>query len=475
MSVTTPRADPGRPGPSYQERTAQGRALRDRVPRAAHASWSPPTDRPDPVGLIVAQDRTRVPELVELRHERMRSSPFAFLRGAAVVMAHDVAVTPATGHRVEACGDAHLANFGLYGTPERNLIFDVNDFDETLPAPWEWDVKRLAASFVVAARAFGHTPAESVEAARTSVGSYREHIREMGAWRYLDLWYAAVSAEEVSTILGPTRKLAERSIAKARAETPLEELSKLTVQVGGQRRFKDRPPLVTHLADGNTPESFPGMRMLLEHYGAALEPERRALFHRYHLVDAVRKVVGVGSVGTRCAVALLLGASNDDPLFLQVKEAQASVLEPVAGPSAFGNHAERVVRGQRLSQAASDVFLGWVRGVDGRDYYVRQLADMKRSIDARVLTSAQLLAYARACGWVLARAHAQSGDAAVIGGYLGAADSFDVAVAAFAVAYADQTERDFEAFSAAEPAPGATGRRPRPASPRPARQDRRSR
>jgi uncharacterized protein (DUF2252 family) len=431
------------------EQDARGRALRDAVPRAAHAPWSPPPDRPDPVALIEAQDRTRVPELVPLRHERMAISAFSFLRGAAVVMAHDLAHTPATGMRVEACGDAHLANFGLYGTPERNLIFDVNDFDETLPAPWEWDVKRLAASFVVAARAYNHAPAECEAAAEASVRSYREHIRHLGSQRYLDVWYAVVKAEEVASILAPTMKAAEASIARTRSESGTEELAKLTVLKGGQRRFVEKPPLLTHIDKGHSPETLEGMADLLEYYRASLEPERRVLLDRYHLVDAARKVVGVGSVGTRCAVGLLLGAGPEDPLFLQVKEAQASVLEPIAGPSLDANHGERVVRGQRLSQAASDLFLGWVRGRDGRDYYVRQLADMKLSVAAQVLTSAQLIAYAGACGWVLARAHARSGEPAAIGAYLGAGTSFDSAVTAFARAYANQTEKDYRAFCAA--------------------------
>jgi len=471
VAAGTKRRDPL---PTYQQRVARGQALREAVPRSSHAAWSPGKHRPDPVALLRAQDRERLPELIGLRHERMRASPFAFLRGAAIVMAHDLGTTPAAGNRVEACGDCHLANFGLYGTPERNLIFDVNDFDETLPAPWEWDLKRLATSFVVASRSYGHSEEQAKTSAGAAMESYRTHIREMGRWTNLKVWYSQVTAEEVDRILALPRAEAAATIAKARAAVPAEELTKLTEKVKGQRRFRDDPPLLVHVPqagapqagapqagapqagapqtggpESDSPESVAGMAVLLANYRVTLEPERRVLLDRYRLVDAVRKVVGVGSVGTRCATALLLGSSDADPLFLQVKEAQASVLEAVAGPSAYANHAERVVRGQRLAQAASDLFLGWVRGRDGRDYYVRQLSDMKRSVDTTVLAPGQLADYARACGWVLARAHARSGDAAVIGAYLGAGDAFDAAVVEFATRYADQTEKDFEAFVAA--------------------------
>lgn len=432
---------------------AGGRALRQRVPRSAHAAWSPPAGRPDPVSLIAAQDRDRLPDLVPLRHQRMLASPFAFLRGAAVVMADDLASTPATGLRVEAAGDAHLANFGLYGTPERNLIFDLNDFDETLPAPWEWDVKRLAASVVVAARDAGRTAAECAAGAAAAVRSYREHIRTMATWTHLEVWYAMVDASAVAALLRPTEKEGERALQRelerAKAETGLEELSKLTaLDAGGTPRFVDHPPLVVHEAEG--PGSSAWMRSVLDGYGASLDPERQVLLGRYRLADAVRKVVGVGSVGTRAAAALLLGDGEAaDPLLLQVKEATASVLEAVAGPSAYPNHAERVVRGQRLAQAASDLFLGWVRGDDGRDYYIRQLHDMKRSVDATALSAEQLVSYASVCGWVLARSHARSGEPAAIGAYLGASDAFDHALVSFAEAYADQTEQDHAALAKA--------------------------
>lgn len=436
-----------------------GRSLRDSVPRSSHAEWSPPADRADPVALLTAQDHNRVPELVPLRHQRMLASPFAFLRGAAVVMAHDLAATPATGLIVEAAGDAHLANFGLYGTPERNLIFDLNDFDETLPAPWEWDLKRLAASVVVAGRGAGRTAPQCQDAAAAAVRSYRDHIRTMATWTHLQVWYAVVDAAVVAPLLGATEKLGERAIERTRAETGAEELSKLTrtepTRGGGtvgEPRFIDAPPLVVHEPGGPAegPGSLAGMRQVLADYTGSLDPERRVLLGRYRLVDAVRKVVGVGSVGTRCAAALLLGgAGSGDPLFLQVKEASASVLEAVARPSAFANHGERVVRGQRLCQAASDLFLGWVRGADGRDYYVRQLHDMKRSVDTTALSAEQLATYASACGWVLARSHARSGDPVAIGAYLGNSDTFDRAVASFAEAYADQTEADHAALAKA--------------------------
>ncbi|HEU5004120.1 MAG TPA: DUF2252 domain-containing protein [Actinomycetota bacterium] len=428
----------------------RGSALRERVPRSSHAAWSPPADRADPVALLSAEDEHRVAELVPLRYQRMLASPFAFLRGAAVVMAHDLATAPATGLRVEAAGDAHLANFGLYGTPERNLIFDLNDFDETLPAPWEWDVKRLAASAVVAGRTAGRSGLECQEAARAAVQSYREHIRTMAAWTHLEVWYAAVDATAVASLLGATEKLGERAIARTRAETGAEELAKLTATpaAGDAPRFVEDPPLVVHETGG--PGSVSGMDRLLAGYAGSLEPERRVLLGRYRLVDAVRKVVGVGSVGTRCAAALLLGgAGAGDALFLQVKEASASVLEPAAGRSAYGNHGERVVRGQRLCQAASDLFLGWVRGADGRDYSVRQLHDMKRSVDATALSGPQLASYASVCGWVLARSHARSGDPVAIAAYLGNSDSFDRALVSFAEAYADQNERDHAALAQA--------------------------
>lgn len=425
---------------------AAGRLLRASVPRSAHADWSPPPGRPDPVGLLVAQDHERVPELVALRHKRMLASPFAFLRGAAVVMAHDLAATPTTGLQVQACGDAHLANFGVYGTPERNLIFDINDFDETLPAPWEWDLKRLAASFVVAGRTYGHTAAQTSGSARACAASYRTHLRRLATMGYLDVWYERVDAAAVTPILAPTRREAERAIRRTRQETNERELPRLTELVEGIRRIADRPPLLVHLRQGDTPETLEGMQDLLTQYRRSLDPERRVLLDRYRLVDAARKVVGVGSVGTRCAVALFLGASDADPLFLQVKEAQASVLEAVLAPSPFTNHAERVVRGQRLVQAASDWFLGWVRGADGRDYSIRQLRDMKHSVNTQTLSPDQMTRYARSCGWALARAHARAGDAAAIAAYLGSGSAFDMSLARFATAYADQTQQDYTAL-----------------------------
>ena len=422
---------------------ALGHQLRETVPRSAHATWSPPKDRPDPVDLILSQDAQRVPELVPLRHKRMLESPFTFLRGAAIVMAHDLAATPATGLRVEACGDAHLANFGFYGTPERHMIFDVNDFDETCSAAWEWDIKRLVSSLVVAGQVYGRPAAENRATALACARSYREHLREMAGWGHLQVWYHMVDAEVAKPILAANPKAAEHTIAHALAgSSNADELSKLTVQGPDGRRFVDKPPLLEHITSGESPETMEGVKALHRSYAASLEPERRVLLDRYRLLDAARKVVGVGSVGTRCAVALFIGAGDDDPLFLQVKEAQASVLEAAAGPSPYRNHGERVVRGQRLCQAASDMFLGWVRGEDGRDYYVRQLADMKISVDTASLTAAQLTTYAEVCGWVLARSHARSGDPAAIAGYLGHADEFDRAMVAFGESYADQTAKD---------------------------------
>jgi len=437
-------------GMDLQQSAALGRQKRKQVPRSAHRAWAPPPERPDPVQILLDQESTRVPELVGLRHHRMLASPFTFLRGAAAVMALDLQHTPTTGLKVQACGDAHLANFGLYGTPERRMIFDVNDFDETLAAPWEWDVKRLACSFVVAGRTYGHADAENDAMAAACVRRYHAHMVEAASMSHLEVWYARVDAQSVDRILGATPAEAERTIQKARAGTSTShELSKLTTTSGGSRRFVDHPPLVEHIDQGSGPETQAGGLAIHARYRASLDPERRVLLDRYQLVDTVRKVVGVGSVGTRCSVGLLVGASPDDALFLQVKEAQASVLEAVTASSPFPNHAERVVRGQRLCQAASDLFLGWVRAADGRDYYVRQLADMKLSVDSETLSSAQLADYAEACGWVLARAHARSGDPAAIAGYLGTGDTFDAAVVAFANAYADQTERDFADFAAA--------------------------
>jgi uncharacterized protein (DUF2252 family) len=427
---------------------AAGRALRKVVPRSRHAVFDP-TGRPDPLRLLEELNRHRVPELVPIRTARMRASPFAFYRGAPGVMASDLATTPVTGITVQACGDAHLLNFGLFATPERNLVFGLNDFDETLPAPWEWDVKRLATSFVVAARTVGFGHPLGRRAALAVVRTYREQLARYVGMRQLEVWYSRVDASTIVDMSrGRRRRAVAERLAKAQHHTNLDALPRLTEPVGGGRRFVEDPPLLTHVEECD--QSW--MEEVLARYRSSLQDNRRLLLSRYRPVDAARKVVGVGSVGTRCYVVLLLGARHDDPLLLQVKQATVSVLEPYAGRSRFRHPGRRVVSGQRLLQTASDIFLGWT-GDGASDYYVRQLWDMKGSVDLDTLDPADLVPYARLCGWVLARAHARSGDAAAISGYLGSGDRFDRAVATFAEAYADQTEADHATFSRAT-APG---------------------
>lgn len=382
----------------------------------------------------------------------MSESPFAFLRGAAIVMAHDLAGTPSTGLNVDACGDAHVANFGLFGTPERNLVFDVTDFDETLPAPWEWDLKRLVASVVVAGReGRRHTAKERAASAGACVRSYRERMGQMASWGQLKVWYSRVDAEALRPVLAETRQQADDTLARTRRSSSLDQLAKLTEEVDGTPRFREDPPIVVRT--GVDTLDLPAVTELLSQYRESLPPDRRILLDRFTVVDVARKAVGVGSVGTRCHVVLLAGGSLKDPLFLQVKECGVSVLERVSEPSAYSHHGERVVMGQRCSQAASDIFLGWGSGADGRDYYLRQLRDMKYSVAIEDLSSPQLTKYATACGWALARAHARSGDRNAIASYAGSSNRFDQALVRFAEAYADQTERDHAAFVAATPRP----------------------
>jgi len=427
------------------ERRAAGKALRTRVPRAIHATWSPAPDRPDPISLLEASNRSRITTLVPLRYGRMISSPFAFLRGSAVVMAGDLAMTPYTGIQVQACGDAHLCNFGTYATPERNQVFDVNDFDETLPGPWEWDVKRLAASIVVAGRQNGFSRASTRQATLNCLQMYREHIWDFGEMSHLDLWYSCIDALSILKRVGRSnRALIGRELEKAHHHTGLQIFPRLTREINGRYSIKDDPPLITHLDDD---ERTRWLQALLEGYGASLPDDRRVLLNRYRVVDLAQKVVGVGSVGTHCYIALLLGSENSDPLFLQIKEAQASVLEPHVATSAYPNHAQRVVCGQHLMQAASDIFLGWTSS-ESIDCYIRQLRDMKETPNVEHLLEGDFILYAGLCGWTLARAHARSGDPVQISGYLGTNDQFDRAVAAFAQAYADQTERDHAALVA---------------------------
>jgi uncharacterized protein (DUF2252 family) len=433
------------------ERAVAGKALRDAVPRAVHGSWQPEPDRPDPISLLERQADSRVPELIPIRHGRMAASAFGFYRGAAAVMAWDLAHTPDTGVNVQACGDAHLVNFGIFATPERHLVFDVNDFDETLPAPWEWDVKRLAASIVVAGRANDFTAEENDLAVRTAVGTYRERMFELATMRTLDVWYSQVDVDEVLGIFqalsstSESIEIAQKTVARARTHDTMHAVAKLTEVVDGVRRIADHPPLIDHVALANAADQI---RTLYEGYLASLAPELQLLMNRFRLVDVARKVVGVGSVGTRCWIALFEGGADDDPLFLQIKEAQTSVLEDeLQVGSIYRNHGERVVHGQRLMQAASDLFLGWsTNPATGVHYYWRQLHDMKGSADVPAMSSIQLANYSRICGWALARAHARSGDAAMISGYLGSGAEFDKAIVTFAQHYADQNELDYAAM-----------------------------
>jgi uncharacterized protein (DUF2252 family) len=436
------------------ERAAEGKAVRGRVPRAVHGEWEPHADRPDPIAILEQQAASRVPELIPIRHGRMAASAFGFYRGAAAVMAWDLSQTPDSGFTVQACGDAHLVNFGIFASPERHLIFDVNDFDETLPAPWEWDVKRLAASIVVAGRENGFGAEENDLAVRTAVGTYRERMFELATMRTLDVWYSRVDVDEILTMFeamssqSESMRTAQKTVARARNHDTMHAVAKLTEVVDGVRRIADHPPLIDHVALANAEDQI---RSLYEGYLASLSPELQLLLNRFHLVDVARKVVGVGSVGTRCWIALFEGGADDDPLLLQIKEAQTSVLEhELHVGSIYRHHGERVVHGQRLVQAASDLFLGWsTNPATGVHYYWRQLHDMKGSADVPSMSSIQLANYARICGWALARAHARSGDASAISGYLGRGAEFDRAVATFAQRYADQNERDYEAMLAA--------------------------
>jgi uncharacterized protein (DUF2252 family) len=454
-----------------KERAALGKAARSQVPRSSHAAWEAPADRADPVALLEEQSVTRVPELVPIRHERMMASPFAFFRGAAYVMASDLAESPRSGLRVQLCGDAHLSNFGGFASPERALLFSVNDFDETLPGPWEWDVKRLAASIAVAGRGRGFDAAERRDAVRATVRRYREQMRAFAGMPSLDVWYARL---DTATILrhfgddttGAMRKRFERVAAKARAKDSARAFTKLAHRVDGAARIVSDPPLVVPIEDlvpdAEAREIEQEVRGLLDLYAISLPDNPRRLLARYEYAHLARKVVGVGSVGSRAWVILLIGRDNGDPLFLQCKEAGPSVLEPFAGRSEHDNEGRRVVEGQRVMQSASDILLGWLRatGIDGqaRDFYVRQLWDWKVSADIEAMVPGAMRVYGQMCAWTLAHAHARSGDAIAIGAYLGGGDTFDRAVCDFAEAYADQNERDHAAFAGAVQS-GALGAR----------------
>lgn len=431
---------------SRAERVAEGQRRRKAVPRGSHAEWALPADRRDPVEILQETNAGRVPELIPIRYGRMSAGPFPFLRGSAALMAEDFATTPISGIRVQACGDCHLLNFGLFASPERNLFFGINDFDETLNAPFEWDVKRLAVSFMVAGQANGFPGRASSGVVAAMMQAYRESIAQLAAMRALDVWYTRMDADMIleTASTKQERKTREAMIAKAKKRVAEYVFPKLTSETNGRRRFVDSPPLIYH-GDWSR-EQGENLLSLFDQYRSSLLDDRKAILDRYRLVDIAFKVVGIGSVGTRCWILLLL-AEDGDPLILQVKEARHSVLEPFAGEGPYDQQGQRVVEGQRLMQTASDIFLGWfTNGVDGTDYYVRQLRDMKFGVDPGVMNLAQLANYARFCGMNLARSHAKGGDAAAIAGYLGNSDSFDRAIISFAGAYAEQNNRDYEAF-----------------------------
>lgn len=467
--------------PTLEERSAHGRAARDHTPLASHAGWEPAAGRPDPVALLEEQNITREPELVPVRHGRMMASPFTFYRGSARIMAEDLGGTPTAGLGVQLCGDAHLSNFGAFASPERALVFDVNDFDETLAGPFEYDVKRLAASVMIAARNNGFSKPDASAATRASVTSYREAMAEFARMGTLDVWYAHLSEADImgalQTALAPTGKgtkgaksargkarkaedvnkkalqAAQKNLEKTRSRDSLQALSKLGELVDGTYRIVSQPPIVVPMRDldatyARTPDDYDLLiKDRFRAYRATLQPDRRRLLERFEVVDAARKVVGVGSVGTRAFIVLLQGRDAQDPLFLQIKEATRSVLEQYLPRSRYRQHGARVVQGQRMMQAASDIFLGWTAGADAnRHYYWRQLRDMKGSATVEAMIPATLTFYARMCGWTLARAHARSGDPVAMARYLGKGDDFDRVITDFSARYADQNEKDFEAF-----------------------------
>jgi uncharacterized protein (DUF2252 family) len=435
----------------HTELYEHGRLLRAKCSRRGHATWRRAADRADPVHLLRESSVGRIPELVPVRYGRMLRSPFTFFRGAALNMAADLATLPVSGVRVQACGDCHLSNFGAFATPERRVVVDINDFDETLPAPWEWDVKRLATSFVLASRDNGHGNRSARDAALTCVRAYRERMAELSEMSVLDVWYATIDLEQVIPMFrrAETRARARRRLAKARSRSVLEhDFPQLVTTAGPTLTLKENPPLLFHPHDRSHAAFVATVRKSFASYRASLADDHRVLLDRYELVDIAIKVVGVGSVGTRCSVMLMM-AGEHDPLFLQVKEAGRSVLEPYAGKSAYPNHGQRVVMGQRRMQSASDLFLGWTEAFQHRAYYVRQLRDMKVKPLVELFSPRDMIQYAELCGRILARAHARCSEPALISGYLGRSDKFDEAIADFAVAYADQTERDHRVFERA--------------------------
>ncbi|MGA8363166.1 MAG: DUF2252 domain-containing protein [Solirubrobacteraceae bacterium] len=448
---------------SVAERVARGKAARAEVPRSSHASFEPAPHRVDPVKVLKRQAQTRVPELVPIRYGRMLVSPFTFYRGGAAIMAADLAATPRSGLTVQCCGDAHLSNFGVFASPERRLMFDVNDFDETLPGPWEWDVKRLAVSMLIAARDNDFAVKAQDQVVLETVESYRTAMAGFAGMNNLDVWYSHLDIEaalqELGSQLQPAQvKRTERALAKARTKDSMSAFSKLTHVVNGEARIVAEPPLIVPIhdlaQDAEREEMLESLHELMRSFRQTLEYDRRVLLEEFQLTDIARKVVGVGSVGTRAWIALMLGRDGQDPLFLQLKEAEASVLEEFLGPSEFANHGQRVVTGQRLMQASSDIFLGWLHvaeGIDGgnRDFYGRQLKDWKGSAEIERMKPSGLAAYGRLCGWTLARAHARSGDRIAIAAYLGKGTVFDRAIVEFSRAYAEQNERDYRALTAA--------------------------
>src|ERR1700730_6848107 len=452
---------------TVDQRAARGRAVRAEAPRSAHGRWTAPADRPDPVALLEEQAASRVPQLVPIRYGRMLISPFTFYRGGALIMSSDLAATPVSGVTVQLCGDAHLSNFGLFGTPERQMIFDINDFDETLPGPWEWDVKRLSASFEIMGRDRGFSPADRRAVVMTGVREYRDPMRQAAGMATLGAWYDQLQAgvllnlvrqeTRVKRVSKREARAFERNVKQAHTRDSTRVFAKRADEIEGELRIVADPPVIIPIEDivpqGSEWENpTPLIKKLLSSYRRTLSRHHHPL-EEYRYVHSAYKMVGVGSVGTRCYIMLLIGRDTNDPLFLQVKEAQPSVLERFLGASTYPHHGERVVAGQRLMQAATDIFLGWqrIKGLDGvsRDYYVRQFHDWKGSADVETLLVPGATLYSRICGATLARAHARWGDRIAIGSYLGKSDTFDRAIAGFSAAYADQNERDYAAFAAA--------------------------
>ena len=459
-SEASQQSTPAMPHLSRAEREARGKATRKAVPRSRHAVFEPAVGRPDPVKLLKRQDKTRVRELLPIRYGRMLTSPFSFYRGAALIMASDLSTTPRTGLIVQCCGDAHLSNFGVLASPERRLVFDINDFDETLPGPWEWDVKRLAASTMIAAQFNGFAVKHQEKVVLHTVKEYRTAMASFAAMKNLEVWYSHLDVETAIATYGSPRKAkrTKKSLAKARTRDSMAALSKLTREVDGQPRIISEPPLIIpadELLEGQErDEVTDDLHRLVRGYRATLQPDRQLLLQQFQLVEFGRKVVGVGSVGTRAWIALLVGSDGQDPLVLQLKEAEASVLESFLAPSEFDNHGERVVCGQRLMQAQSDIFLGWLNvesPLDGkeRDFYGRQLKDWKGSAVVEQMDPKGMATYGRMCGWTLARAHARSGDRIAIASYLGSGPKFDRAIVEFAQGYGEQNDRDYKALQKA--------------------------